>query len=271
MKLPRITIITPSYNQGEFIEEAILSVLYQYYPDLEYLVVDGGSTDETHAVLHRHAGRLRWINERYCGRAHAMNKGMQLATGDVVAFLNADELYTPGALHAVGRWFAQHPQALWVTGLCPLMSPVGHEVCRKLTRYRQSWLRLRSYQALCVFNYISQPATCLSHTALTALGPLDETLSYAFAYDYWLRLARHQRVSLLPAVLAYGRVQPASEDGNEPEARLAEELEALRRYSISPALRTLHHAHAAMMQAVEGRLKRPREARFIKPPVANAQ
>ena len=100
--LPRITIITPSLNQGEFIEQTIESVLSQEYPDLEYIVIDGGSSDGTLEVLRKYAGKLHWVSEPDQGQSHAINKGLRMASGDVVAYLNSDDLYELGT-HAQGR------------------------------------------------------------------------------------------------------------------------------------------------------------------------
>jgi glycosyltransferase involved in cell wall biosynthesis len=102
-EFPKISIITPSYNSGQFIEDTIRSVLDQNYPDLEYLVIDGGSTDQTLDILKKYEGSLTWVSEKDHGQSHAINKGLLLATGDVIAYLNSDDMYVRGALLAVGE------------------------------------------------------------------------------------------------------------------------------------------------------------------------
>src|SRR5665811_220931 len=111
--LPRITIITPTLNQGRFIETTIQSVLAQGYPNLEYIIMDGGSTDNTLDILQRYAGQLRWISQKDSGQADALNTALKQASGEVIAYLNSDDQYSPGALLAVGQFFVDHPQAAW--------------------------------------------------------------------------------------------------------------------------------------------------------------
>ena len=99
---PLVTIVTPSYNQGRFIEETILSVLNQDYPSIEYIVMDGGSTDQTLDILRKYTGRLTWYSEKDKGQSDAINKGLRLAKGEILAYLNSDDTYLPGAIHTGG-------------------------------------------------------------------------------------------------------------------------------------------------------------------------
>ena len=115
---PSISIITPSLNQGRFLERTLHSVLDQNYEQLEYVVVDGGSQDESVDILRRHEGRLAsWVSEPDNGQAHAINKGIAASTGQIVAYINSDDFYLPGAFEEVARQFAD-PDVLWVAGGC---------------------------------------------------------------------------------------------------------------------------------------------------------
>jgi glycosyltransferase involved in cell wall biosynthesis len=153
---PKISIITPSFNQGAFIEETIQSVLSQEYPNLEYMIVDGGSTDDTLDILHKYQDQLTWISEPDRGQVDAINKGLKLASGEVLAYLNSDDLYLPGALRKVGAYFAEHPQAEWLTGYCRNVDGEGQPIRGLIRAYKNFWLSRPSYRVLLVLNYIAQ-------------------------------------------------------------------------------------------------------------------
>ncbi len=250
MKLPHISIITPSFNQGRYIRQTLESVLSQGYPDLEYRVVDGGSTDETLSILEDHATRLRWTSEPDRGQAHAINKGLRTVSGEVLAFLNSDDLYEPGALLAVGEFFARHPEAGWVSGRCRTIDQDGREVRRGITAYKNLRLRARSYAVLCVLNYISQPATFWRREALEVVGLLDEALHYTMDYDYWLRLGRRFPLWFLDAPLARFRIHAGSKSGSTAGAQFDEELAVAKRHTRAATLLQLHELHKALAESV---------------------
>ena len=115
--LPKITIVTPSYNQGQFLEETIRSVILQGYKNLEYIVIDGGSTDNSLEIIHKYQDYLTyWVSEPDEGQAEAINKGFNLATGDIFAFLNSDDVYLPETLAKVGKFFAESSQIDFLCG-----------------------------------------------------------------------------------------------------------------------------------------------------------
>lgn len=252
--LPRMTIITPSFNQGAYIEQTIRSILDQGYPDLEYWVLDGGSTDETLDILRKYESRLQWISEKDRGQSHAINKGLRKATGEIIAFLNSDDYYEPGALLKVGQFFAGTPKAAWVTGKCRTVDPQGQEMRRSITLYKNLWLRTRSYKALLVLNYISQPATFWRKEVVDRIGEFDEALRYTMDYDYWLRVGQHYRLWFINEYLTAFRLHPSSKSGSSTEAQFAEDLETARRYVPHPVFARLHTLHNALIMAVYRRM-----------------
>lgn len=247
--LPRITVITPSFNQADFIETTILSVLEQDYPALEYIVMDGGSTDGTLEILRRYEDRLIWFSESDRGQGHAINKGLDRATGDVVAFLNSDDVYAPGALFAVGAYLADHPEAQWLTGRCSIIDEEGCEMRKAISAYKHFWLGLRSYGVLQVLNYISQPATFWRRALLEEIGKLNESLRYTMDYEYWLRIGKTYRLHRVRRRLAEFRLYADSKSGGGYEEQFAEELAVCRCFSSSLAV-NLHRLHNTLILGV---------------------
>lgn len=248
-RLPAISIVTPSFNQREFIEQTIDSVLGQDYPGLEYVVVDGGSTDGTVELLESRAGRLRFVSEPDRGQSHALNKGMAMTSGEVLAFINSDDYYEPEALRFVGEFFHRNPDAAWVTGRCRIVDLTGAEIRRPITAYKNAWLRVGGYRALQVLNYVSQPATFWRRAVLETIGEFDESLSYAMDYDYWLRAGRRFRLHRIHRYLAAFRVHPTSKAGASASNQFDSASLIASRHVDSPTLLALHRAHNALSVA----------------------
>lgn len=263
--LPKISIVTPSFNQGRYIERTIRSVLSQGYPDLEYIVMDGGSTDGTIKILERYQDMLTWVTEPDNGQSHAINKAMQMARGEVLAYINTDDLYAPGALFEVGRYFLNHPGANWLTGRCRIVGPTGEEIRRLVTRYKTFWLRLQAVDVLPVLNFISQPATFWTRSVLEAVGPFDEDLHYAMDYDYWLRVARRFRLHVLHVQLADFRIHPTSKAGASASAQFDASYGIVRKHVTSPVLLALHQVHSRATVAAY-RILMARERKSATPP-----
>ncbi|MEA4906475.1 MAG: glycosyltransferase family 2 protein [Anaerolineaceae bacterium] len=248
--LPKISIITPSYNQAQFIEATIRSVLDQAYPCLEYIIVDGGSTDGTLDILRRYEDRIAWTSGRDQGQANAVNIGLRRASGDVVAYLNSDDLYLPGALLAVGRYFARHPDAPCLTGQCRSIDEHGKEIRGLITLYKLLWMVLHSYQALLVLNYISQPATFWKRSILDHIGYLDESLHYTMDYDYWLRMGQEYRFHYIYRHLACFRIHSSSKSGTTAHKQFDEEYVTASKYSHSKWILNAHLVHKSIAAGV---------------------
>lgn len=248
--LPRISIITPSLNQGDFIGETIESVLNQGYPKLEYFVIDGGSTDNTLEVLGRYGDRILWESEKDRGQSHAINKGLELVSGDVIAFLNSDDLYEPGALLKVGNFFSNHPEANWLTGKCRIIDQRGRTIRRGITSYKNFWLCIRSYRILLVLDYISQPATFWRNPVIKRIGGFDEDLQYAMDYDYSLRVGQHFPLSVLNEYLASFRIHSSSKAGSSAQTQFDVDLEIAKRYTSSAMVQVLHSFHNALIVSI---------------------
>lgn len=242
---PKISIITPSYNQGHLIDHTIRSVLDQNYENLEYIVVDGGSTDNTVDVLKRYSARLRWISEKDRGQSDAINKGLRMSSGDIIAFLNSDDLYEPGALHTVANFFIQHSEVQWLTGYCRIIDVKGNEIRRSITAYKNFLLRHFSHPLLLVTNPISQPATFWRRQVVEEHGEFDINDQFVMDYEYWLRVGAHSPPAILPFYLASFRIHEASKMSGFYAHRQWLELQVAKRYSRSTLLNFLHYLNYA--------------------------
>jgi glycosyltransferase involved in cell wall biosynthesis len=194
---PLVSVVTPSLNQGRFIEDTIRSVLGQDYPRIEYLVVDGGSTDGTLAVLGRYDGSIRWISEPDHGQAAAINKGFRLASGGILAWLNSDDLYEPQAVSAAVAYLQAHPDTALVYGDATHVDAKDEEIgpCGYVGPFDLERLIHES-------DYIVQPAAFFRRSAFEAVSGLDESLHWGMDYDLWLKIGRRFPIAYLPRKLA---------------------------------------------------------------------
>ena len=225
---PRVSIVTPSFNQGDFIEETIRSVLLQGYPNLDYLIVDGGSTDRTVDVVKKYEPWLDyWVSEPDRGQAHAINKGLRCARGDIIAWLNSDDTYEPGAIDAAVRHMLSR-QAVIVYGNCQLIDQRGTRggiVVPPAVTY-DSLLRFWSVAA----STPPQPAIFFRRQILQEVGLLDETLHYVMDYELWMRMARKHSFSHVNAVLATYRLHSDSKTVSEGDKFTPERYRVSRQY-----------------------------------------
>jgi glycosyltransferase involved in cell wall biosynthesis len=228
----RISVVTPSLNQGEFIERTLRSVLEQEGDfELEYLVFDGGSTDGTRAVLEKYADRLRFVVEPDTGQPNAVNKGLRAATGDVVGWVNSDDLLLPGTLDRVATTFRERSELLWLHGRCEIVDEADRPIRRWLSAYKDRRCRRYSREALLIENFVSQMTVFWRRSVHERVGYLDESLRYTFDYDLWLRLAALQDPLFLDEKLAAFRWYTRSKSGADFERQFEEDEAVFRRYA----------------------------------------
>jgi glycosyltransferase involved in cell wall biosynthesis len=223
---PRITIVTPSYNQGPFLEETLRSVLLQGYPNLEYFVMDGGSQDDSAAIIQKYAPWLSgWVSEPDSGQSHAIMKGFDRATGTILAWLNSDDLYEPGTLAAIGQHFLDHPATVLTYGDARHVDRDGvQRTDRPCARpYDRRWLLEQS-------NLIPQPSAFFTASAYRKSGGLDEGLHYTMDLDLWLRLGDLGPAEFLPRVLSRMRIYPEAKFQAGGRRMHAELSRVLQRY-----------------------------------------
>jgi len=196
-----ISIVTPSYNQAHFLEETIQSVLLQDYPHIEYQIVDGGSTDETVNVIKKYEDKLAWwVSEKDKGQTDAINKGFSHATGDILAWINSDDTYEPGAVAAAVKYLQEHPKVGMVYGDCNYIDAFG-KVIGRFNSAQTDYRLLRQGYA-----HIPQQTMFFRADLWKLVGPLDPSFYFAMDYDLWTRIAARTEIKYVPQTWANFRI-----------------------------------------------------------------
>ena len=223
---PPVTIVTPSLNQGRFIRATIESVLSQDYPNLEYIIMDGGSTDETAAVVRGYASRLTWVSEKDRGQSHAINKGLRMARGTYVGWLNSDDLLLPGAVTNAVRGFLANPSAGAVYGEGYLMDKEG-----KITG-RFPWTEsFNLWRLMYLSDYVLQQGVLFRRSILEQVGFLREDLHYVMDWDLLIRVGKQAPLQYVPEYLGCLREYPEAKTFSGGTARIGEVARVLREHS----------------------------------------
>ena len=204
---PLVSIITPSYNQGRFLEATIRSVLEQDYDRLEYIIMDGGSSDESVEIIQRYekdetlGHRLvKWVSEKDEGQTDAINKGFSIAKGDILAWLNSDDTYQPGAVSRAVEYLEAHPDAGMVYGDANLIDETG-EILGQFPARQTDHRRLRRG-----YVHIPQQASFFRTEVWKKVGPLDPTFYFAMDYDLWVRISKIAPIHYYPGLMANFRL-----------------------------------------------------------------
>jgi len=192
-RTPLVTIVTPSYNQAQFLEETILSVLNQDYPNVEYIIIDGGSTDGSVETIKKYGSDITyWVSEPDQGQTDAVNKGFEVATGEILAWLNSDDIYYPNAVKDAVDFLFNNPDVGMVYGDCDLIDGDGDiqgQFDARQTHYRRL---MRGH------GNIPQPASFWRRSLWDRVGPLDISFQFAMDFDLWLRFARVTEIRYVP-------------------------------------------------------------------------
>ena len=220
-----LSIITLSFNQAEFLEQTIKSVVSQNYKNIEYLIFDGGSTDGSVEIIKKYAKKypkiIKWQSKKDKGQVDALNKALKIVTGDVIAYINSDDYYLPGVFQKVVKTFKKNPKTEWLVGNC------------QVTESRLKWTftikhLIPIHQAkfwLNLFNWINQPAVFLRKSLFDQVGLFNQKYHYAFDYDYWLRCSKMSLPVRLKQDLAVFRVHPNSKGSRGYDKQFIEDYQ----------------------------------------------
>jgi len=236
----KISIITPSFNQADFLEQTIKSVVNQDYKNLEYLIFDGGSTDGSVEIIKKYAKKypklIKYWSKKDKGQVDALNQGLKKATGDIIAYLNSDDYYLPSTFTKVINYFKKHPDKLWLVGNC--------QVTEKKLRWTFKLKHLipihKSKNWLYLSNWINQPAVFLRKDLVNQVGQFNGKYHYAFDYDYWLRCQKISPPGRLKQPLAVFRIHQFSKSSTNFRGQFNEQYKITKKYTDNCSIISLH-------------------------------
>jgi glycosyltransferase involved in cell wall biosynthesis len=216
MDLPKISIITPSYNQGQFIEETILSILNQNYPNLEYLIIDGKSTDSTIEIIKKYEQKIfYWVSEKDSGQSEAINKGFQKATGEIVCWLNSDDILMPNALNEVAAQFIKNKELILLNGQTVLIDKDSNIISSHFILKQKKWYAIRG-----IF-YINQPAMFWRRNIFDAIGFLRNELHTVMDKEFLIRVfEKNYKIAYSGKLLAGFRLHNQSKSSLGKESKI---------------------------------------------------
>ena len=197
--------------------------------------MDGGSTDGTIDVLKKYNEKIIWYSSKDKGQADAVTNGIKKSTGEIIGYLNSDDILFPKTLHNIANFFQQNNDCYWVTGKCRIIDEQDNIVRSFITSYKNFWLEYaRNYTSLTMINYISQPATFWRREVIDSIGFFDQSLFYAMDYDYWLRISKIYRLGFIDDYLAAFRIQRKAKSYLDSIGLLNEGYDVAKRHSRFP-------------------------------------
>jgi glycosyltransferase involved in cell wall biosynthesis len=250
---PRISIVTPSFNQAEYLEATISSVLSQRHEELEYVVIDGGSTDGSVEIIRRYDNKLsQWVSEPDEGHAHALNKGFALTSGEIMGWINSSDFYLPWTFRVVAEVFASHPEVDWITGAPCTAGSDG--VVRSTGPSSVNRYDFLSHDSGC----IQQESTFWRRRLWDAVGGLDASLRYAADFDLWARFFARSELYSVSCALAVFRAHDERLGRSGPGSYRVEAATSLQKMISDASARDLRRARfVGLARKAAGRLGGP--------------
>ena len=225
--LPKISIVTPSFNQGAYLEETILSVINQGYPNLEYIIVDGGSTDNSVEIIKKYENHLAWwVSEKDNGLYDALQKGFARSTGEIMAWLNSDDMYHSKSLFVVAKTFQAFPKVRWLLGKSTFYNEEGETFVLRADRYFERWSKWRFYNFK--DDFIQQESVFWHRSLWEEAGStLDTKLSLAGDFELWLRFFQHEKLYSTSFILSGFRIRSKHQKSKEQISEYHDEVRHL--------------------------------------------
>jgi glycosyltransferase involved in cell wall biosynthesis len=225
-----------------FITQTIESILNQNFSDVEIIVCDGGSTDNTIDVLNSFKDQIRWFSEKDKGQTDAINKGLRLANGELLGYLNSDDYLLPGALVTIEKNL-DNEEPKWVSGDALIVDANSQEIQKGVRWYKTLLRKLGIKSVFFITNYLVQPSTFWNRKAFEQVGFFDEGLHYSMDYDYWFRLYEFSKPMILKETLSAFRIHSTSKGGINYRKQIIEELDLIKRHTNNRIIHFFHRVH----------------------------
>lgn len=257
--LPKISIVMPCFNIVNYIERSIRSVIEQDYKNIELFIKDGGSTDGTIDIIKYYAKKypnlIRWVSSEDRGQTDAINYGLRIVKGDILCFLNGDDLYKRGALRKVSQYFAKNSNIFWAYGKADVIDHDDKRIREWITAYKNFWLKNYSYSTLLILNYISSMACFWRREAWKKTGEFDKGQYYVMDYDYWLRLGQKYKAGVIDEYIASFRIVYTTKSSMGFIQQFKDELDVAKKHTNNNTIIFLHQLHIFLIIFIYSILK----------------
>ncbi len=251
---PKISVVIPSYNKVKFIGDTLKSIVTQNYDNFEVIIQDGGSTDGTLKVIQelakKYPKKIKYVSKKDEGQLDAINSGLKKATGDIVTFINADDIYVTGAFEAVAGHYTENPDALWFAGKGIVIDEKGLEIAKLVTSYKNYLLVRSTYNMLLTTNYLMQPSVFLAKKSLQKYDLFTGTKDFVTEYDMWLKIGKVQMPVVIDKVLTKFRIEKNTKTSLNSDILLEEDERIVKRYTKNSFILFLHMLHNVMRKIV---------------------
>lgn len=248
MSLPKISIVIPSYNKSRYLGKTLKSIVSQNYQNFEIIIKDGGSTDGSIEIIKKYAAKfpdkIFWSSQKDSGQTDAINKGFKQARGEIIGYINADDVYQTGALLAVGNAYARNPQSGWVAGLGDIIDDKDQVIFPLVSLYKNFLIRLNNYSFLLTVNYLTQPSVFISKKAYQEFGPfIDYDKGFVMEYDLWLKLGKIEMPLIINKCLSSFRLIKTNASILSQKDLLSEDYKAARQNTKNMLILSIHKFH----------------------------
>lgn len=247
MKSPLISIVIPSYNKVKYINETLDSIVDQNYQNFEVIIQDGGSTDGTLEIIKKYANKypsfIKYESKKDSGQLDAINTGLKKAKGEIVTFINADDVYTEGAFELVIGHYIENSEALWFAGKGIVVSDKGTEIAKLATLYKNFLFSLNTVHCLLITNYLIQPSVFLTQKAIKKYGLFTGTKFSVMEYDLWLKMGKNHMPIIVNKVLSKFRLDKDTKTSLNAKKILEDDEKIIKEYTRNVLILWLHKFH----------------------------